>query len=226
MRCLLPAVAVALTIRACSAQLDASFSRVPALPEIDRIPEARAPSPSQHLNEQLSILSTYSEVDQADALSVYVRQTITPDCVSGPASRICLYHEPLAGATPVEEARYAQAQAVFNKATRIWADEFPSTVEIRVLSQWQPLPTGTLGSAGPTVFWKGNTCGTESVNDALCTPAVLNSLLGVDYNNGSTLDYHIRMYSIIFACSCSCAMKLCILLLPAIHEGLIHSNLW
>jgi hypothetical protein len=195
MRFILLAVAAATLAVACLAQSVPHFKRAPALPEIDYIPEAVTPSAPAYKLQQLQIRGNIGQGRLESGLAAFVRQTVTPTCVTGSKSKICIFHEPLSNPTVAEQSRYLQAQAVFNEAARLWADVFPSKVEIRIQSQWRVLGANVLGSAGPTTFWNGHGCGTQAVSNSLYSPAVLNSLLGIDYNGGSPLPYHISMVS-------------------------------
>jgi hypothetical protein len=169
------------------------YRAVTPLPEVDYEPEARTLSAAEYRTDQLELISRYDSDIQENNFASVVRQSGTEFCVTGSQSRICMYHQPLVGASATEEAIYLRAQAVFNDAARIWANNFPSAVEIRVESKWLPLGSPVLGAAGPTTYWNGNSCGTQTVSNSFYTPAVMNSLLGRDFNEGTRLPYHISM---------------------------------
>jgi hypothetical protein len=187
----------------CLAALAAAqrLGRVIPIPEVDYSLKGVPKSSAQVRQDGLNILATYGSSSPAyvrtavaDArVPAVVRQAAV--CTTGSASKICLYHATPAGAMTVEQTtRYVKAKTVFEEAASIWADSWPSAVEVRILANWAPLDPRILGSAGPPTLFLGNTCGTESLGANLYSPAVINALRGVDFDDGSgTLPHHVVM---------------------------------
>ena len=76
----------------------------------------------------------------------------------------------------------AEARAAFQRAVDIWAAQLTSPVAIAVTAEWQPLGSGILGSAGPTVV-RRNFSGAPLAG--VWYPAALaNKLAGADLDPG------------------------------------------
>jgi hypothetical protein len=84
------------------------------------------------------------------------------------------------------------ARPAIEAAIKVWADNFPSAVTIRVLSRWDSLGASTLGSASSPYSVHGSLCGTTHLLDnALYSSPSAAALEGVDFISSS--QEHIRM---------------------------------
>jgi hypothetical protein len=84
------------------------------------------------------------------------------------------------------------AKPAIEAAIKVWADNFPSTVTMRVLSRWDSLDSGTLGSASSPYSVHGSICGTSKLLDnALYSSPSAAALEGVDFLSAN--QEHIRM---------------------------------
>lgn len=88
----------------------------------------------------------------------------------------------------------SDVRSAIEYALGIWADEWESTVTIRVLMNWLNLPGDTLGSAGSYFSIAAKSCVLNPftlVQDVVYNPNVLASMTG--YDAVPSTEYHIEM---------------------------------
>lgn len=135
----------------------------------------------------LANASAFTAVRQATGSAAETR------CVEGARSRMCVEFSALLAASTEEEEKYPRVKTVVMEAARLWADVFPSAVEIRMLAAWTEMGSGVLGSAGPTFLFWGGDCDL-GLKPQLYTPPILNSILGRDFDDGfGILEHHFEL---------------------------------
>lgn len=152
---------------------------------------------STTLNESVRAVGVISPPENQVAgdessLLTSTRQAEERRCVTGAASTICVtLAAVLFNPSANETARFNSAKDCVMEAAQMWAEVFPSTVEIRMRFDWASQGKQVLGSAKPSETFWGGAC-KPGLAPQLYVPAVLNSVTGTDFNAGAgVLDHHV-----------------------------------